>query len=152
MIRVHEHCPQTHFIHVGDREADVYDLFMATRPLGVDLRVRTAWEIVGSTTPNATCGRAWPPSLYVAGTLTLEVPRRGAQPARLPLDGTFWSSKLVSAALWKGFIGVTFGDSVVHLCCPMLAKKRWATDDSRPTLAWTPDAPWEALRPYSSNT
>jgi hypothetical protein len=33
-------CPQTHFISVGDREADVYDLFLAERSQGVDLLVR----------------------------------------------------------------------------------------------------------------
>jgi transposase-like protein/transposase Tn5 family protein len=81
VIKVHEHCPQTHFISVGDREADVYDLFMAPRPLGVDLLVRAAWD-----------RRVEHPERYlwasvaaqpVAGTLTLEVPRRGAQPARV---------------------------------------------------------------------
>jgi hypothetical protein len=102
-------------------------------PLGVDLLVRATWD-----------RRVDHPERYLwasmaaqpeAGTLTLEVSRRGAQPARLPLDGTFWSGKPVSTVLWKGFIGVTFGDLVAHLCCPMLAKKPWATDNRRPTLA-----------------
>ena len=35
-------CPQTHFVSVGDREADVYDLFGAERAAGVDLLVRAA--------------------------------------------------------------------------------------------------------------
>jgi Transposase Tn5 dimerisation domain len=33
-------CPTTHFVSVGDREADVYDLFIAPRPTGVDLLIR----------------------------------------------------------------------------------------------------------------
>ena len=32
------------FVSVGDREADVYDLFVAERAAGVDLLVRAAWD------------------------------------------------------------------------------------------------------------
>jgi hypothetical protein len=37
-------CPTTHFVSVGDREADVYDLFLVDRPSGVDLLVRAAQD------------------------------------------------------------------------------------------------------------
>jgi hypothetical protein len=37
-------CPTTHFVSVGDREADVYDLFLVDRPVGVDLLVRAAQD------------------------------------------------------------------------------------------------------------
>jgi hypothetical protein len=37
-------CPQTQFVSVGDREADVYDLFLLERPAGVDLLVRAAQD------------------------------------------------------------------------------------------------------------
>ena len=37
-------CPQTRFISVGDREADVYDLLALERPTGVDLLIRAAWN------------------------------------------------------------------------------------------------------------
>src|SRR5215216_5116585 len=37
-------CPHTQFVSVGDREADVYDLFLLKRPLGVDLLVRAAQD------------------------------------------------------------------------------------------------------------
>jgi hypothetical protein len=37
-------CPDTHFVSVGDREADVYDLFLLERPSGVDLLVRAAQD------------------------------------------------------------------------------------------------------------
>jgi hypothetical protein len=37
-------CPETHFVSVGDREADVYDLFLLDRPRGVDLLVRAAQD------------------------------------------------------------------------------------------------------------
>lgn len=36
--------PQTQFVSIGDREADVYDLFIAARPPGVELLVRAAWD------------------------------------------------------------------------------------------------------------
>lgn len=35
-------CPETQFVSVGDREADIYDLFMAKRSPGVDLLVCAA--------------------------------------------------------------------------------------------------------------
>jgi len=73
-------CPTTRFISVGDREADVYDLLAATRPEGVELLLRAAWD---------RCVQA--PERYVwatvaaqpvAGSLRLQVPRRGEQPGR----------------------------------------------------------------------
>jgi hypothetical protein len=35
-------CPETHFVCIGDREADIYDLFVAERSVGVDFLVRAA--------------------------------------------------------------------------------------------------------------
>src|SRR5262249_41263894 len=73
-------CPTTRFVSVGDREADVYDLLAAERPEGVELLIRAAWN---------RCVQA--PERYVWATvaaspvgaqLTLQVPRRGPQPAR----------------------------------------------------------------------
>jgi hypothetical protein len=73
-------CPQTRWVSVGDREADVYDLFIAERPVGVDLLVRAAWD-----------RRVEHPEQYlwatvtawsVAATLTVHVPRHEGQPAR----------------------------------------------------------------------
>ena len=39
-----EACPGTHFVSVGDREADIYDLFVEKRSVGVDLLVRAAMD------------------------------------------------------------------------------------------------------------
>jgi len=75
-----EACPQTCFVSIGDREADVYDLLVAPRPAGVELLIRASWD---------RCVSA--PQRYVWATveaqpvveqLRLQVPRRGAQPAR----------------------------------------------------------------------
>ena len=44
VIRAKAGCPTTQIVSVGDREADVYDLFLVDRPPGVDLLVRAAWD------------------------------------------------------------------------------------------------------------
>jgi hypothetical protein len=73
-------CPKTRLVSVGDREADVYDVLAAQRPAGVDLLIRASWD---------RCVKA--PQRYVWATveaqpvltdLVIQVPRRGAQPAR----------------------------------------------------------------------
>jgi hypothetical protein len=75
-----EECPQTRFVSVGDREADVYDLLAAKRPAGVELLMRASWD---------RCVEG--PERYVWATeeahpvvehLVLQVPRRGSQPGR----------------------------------------------------------------------
>lgn len=37
-------CPDTRLVAVSDREGDVYDVFLASRPAGVDWLVRAAWN------------------------------------------------------------------------------------------------------------
>jgi len=80
VIAAQAQCPQTQFVCIGDREADVYDLFVQERPAGVDLLVRAAWD-----------RRVDHPERYLwatvqaqpaVATLTVRVPRRGTQPAR----------------------------------------------------------------------
>jgi Transposase DNA-binding/Transposase Tn5 dimerisation domain len=44
VIGARTECPDTHFVSVGDREADVYDLFLVDRPAGVDLLIRAAQD------------------------------------------------------------------------------------------------------------
>lgn len=44
VIAAQRECPTTQFVSVGDREADVYDLFLLDRPKGVDLLVRAAQD------------------------------------------------------------------------------------------------------------
>ena len=76
----------TGFISVGDRETDVYDLFVMEREAGVELLVRAAWDrgvAQGERYLWAT-GLAQP----VAETLAVSMPRHQEQPARtavLPL-------------------------------------------------------------------
>jgi hypothetical protein len=44
VIAARADCPATQFVSIGDREADVYDLFLVARPVGVDLLVRAAQD------------------------------------------------------------------------------------------------------------
>jgi hypothetical protein len=37
-------CPGTRLVGVGDRESDVYEVFVAERPVGVDWLIRAAWD------------------------------------------------------------------------------------------------------------
>ena len=73
-------CPQTQFVSVGDREADVYDLFLVERPVGVDLLVRAAQnrKVDG---PESVLWAAMA-TAPVAATVELTLGERGNQPAR----------------------------------------------------------------------
>ncbi|KWR75532.1 IS4 family transposase [Cupriavidus sp. IDO] len=73
-------CEHTQLIGIGDRESDVYELFAAQRPDGVDWLVRAAWN---------RCARH--PQRYLwqavldtpaAGQTELQVPARGTRPQR----------------------------------------------------------------------
>ena len=79
-IEISESHPKTHFISIGDREADIYDLFLVERPANVDPLVRAAWnrrvdheeKYLWETVK----------AFAVATTITLEIPRRHDQAAR----------------------------------------------------------------------
>lgn len=74
-------CPQTQFISIGDREADVYDLFLAERSQGVDLLVRAVRDR-RLDDPEYHKLRQAISAEPVQATLTVKVPRQGDQPAR----------------------------------------------------------------------
>ena len=74
-------CPQTRFISVGDREADVYDFFLVTRPAGVDLLVRASWDrcVADARQPHLWAAIEAAPEV---GSLTVTVPRKPGHPSR----------------------------------------------------------------------
>ncbi len=76
-------CPQTRLISVGDREGDVYDLFLLERAPGVDLLVRATQDrrLVAEDPAQRTL-RAALAACPVATTLTVAVPRQGTRLAR----------------------------------------------------------------------
>jgi hypothetical protein len=74
-------CPQTQFVSVGDREADVYDLFVQERPAGVDLLVRAAQDRRVADAEQTRL-RAAVAAGAVGAQVCVEVPRQGARVAR----------------------------------------------------------------------
>jgi len=82
-------CPHTHFISVGDAEADVYDLFLLERPAGVDLLVRAAQDR-RLAEPEQQRLRAALAASPVAATVSLAVPRQGERPARTATLDVHW--------------------------------------------------------------
>jgi hypothetical protein len=73
-------CPTTHFISVGDREADVYDLLLLERREGVDLLIRAAQDRKADH-PEKYLWAAMA-SAPLAATLTIQLGKRGQQAAR----------------------------------------------------------------------
>jgi hypothetical protein len=80
VIRAKAGCPTTQIVSVGDREADVYDLFLVERPAGVELLIRAAWDR-GVTGPQAQLWAALAEAPRIA-TRSVSVPRRPGVPAR----------------------------------------------------------------------
>jgi len=73
-------CPTTQFVSVGDREADVYDLFLLERPVGVDLLIRAAQNRKADH-PEKYLWAAMA-SAPIAATLTIHMGVRASQVAR----------------------------------------------------------------------
>jgi hypothetical protein len=78
--RVQEQLPQTHIVSIGDREADIYDLFMVAESLHQDLLVRASWDRCVAHPE----GHLWAymESRPIAGSVTITVPRKDGKPAR----------------------------------------------------------------------
>jgi hypothetical protein len=72
--------PNTKVVSVGDREADVYELFALSRQLSQDILVRAAWNRKVDHPENYLW--SFLESQPVAGQLTITVPRKDKQPAR----------------------------------------------------------------------
>jgi hypothetical protein len=76
-------CPRTHFISVGDREADMYEVFAQARPAGVDLLVRACHDrCLVCEGGKRRYLRAALAACPVAATIEVAVPRHEQQPAR----------------------------------------------------------------------
>ena len=70
--------PETTFVHVADREADIFDLLQRARDLGVWVLVRGNWD------RNTVQGKLWKQveETSVVGTMEVEVPQQTKRPAR----------------------------------------------------------------------
>src|SRR5215210_7275786 len=73
-------CPTTQFVSVGDREADVYDLFLLDRPAGVDLLIRAAQDRKADHEEKYLWAAM--ASAPLAATVTIQLGKRGQQLAR----------------------------------------------------------------------
>jgi hypothetical protein len=73
-------CPDTHFVSIGDREADLYDLFLAERPEGADLLVRAAMDRRVEHEERLLWAAV--KKKPVAAQLTIKIPARHGQAAR----------------------------------------------------------------------
>jgi hypothetical protein len=80
VCRAQAECPQTRFVSVGDREADVFDLLVAVRPERVELLIRAAWDRCVTAPEHSVWATV--AAQPVVEELLLQVPRRGAQPGR----------------------------------------------------------------------
>jgi hypothetical protein len=78
-----ERCPDTQFVSVGDSEADMYDMFAAPRPPGVDLLIRACQNRRVDGDDAATYLWDVYPHARRVGTTTVHVPRQEERPARV---------------------------------------------------------------------
>jgi Transposase DNA-binding/Transposase Tn5 dimerisation domain len=110
VVQLHEDCPETHIVSVGDAEADVYDRFVAPRSSGVDLLVRAGQNRRVAHEQKmlwAAVERA-----PMVATREVRVPRRDGHPARTAVLSVPWqavtlrppkhraSEQLADVALW----------------------------------------------------
>ncbi len=95
-----EELPQTKIVSVGDREADIYDLFVLAQELKQEVLVRAAWDRrVGH--PQ---GHLWPclESQPVAGSISVTVPRKGGKDRRTALVGVRWAGVTILPPKHRG--------------------------------------------------
>lgn len=78
---IQKQCPETQLISVGDREADVYDLFLPSNPLGQDILIRGAWNRAVDHEEKYLFDYLH--KQEVRGEITLEIPKQGQRAARL---------------------------------------------------------------------
>jgi hypothetical protein len=110
VCEAHAGGPQTRFVCIGDRDADVDDLFLQERPAGVALLVRAAWNRRVDHRERSLWTKV--AAQPVVATLTVRVPRRGAPPARQATMSVRWclvrrcpprprhAEKLPTVAVW----------------------------------------------------
>ena len=75
-----EAAPETTFVSVGDREADIFELFSMEGPVGIELRVRAAWNRIVES-PHRYLRETLRESEQ-AGTFEIRVPSRSGKASR----------------------------------------------------------------------
>ena len=148
VIAARADCPTTQFVSVGDREADVYDLFLVARPPGVDLLVRAAQDRKADHVEKYLwAAMATAP---IAATVTIHMGARAGQVARDATLTVRWrqvtlrppnrrdKEKLPTITVWAVWAcettpppGVTPVEWLLLTTVPILT-----TDDALERLAW----------------
>ncbi len=86
-----QHCPETMFVCIGDREADIYELFhlALSNPQGPELLIRASQDRLLADTQ----GHLWDhlKGQPEGGQLEIEVPRRSNRPARTATVTVRWA-------------------------------------------------------------
>ena len=88
--KLHEECRTTRIVSVGDAEADVYDLFTAPRPAGIELLVRAGQNrrVAGAEHYLWAALKAAP----IVGRREVRVPRRDGHAARRAVLDVHWQA------------------------------------------------------------
>ncbi len=141
-------CSNTHFISVGDREADIYDLFVVRRAAGVDLLVRAAMDRRVETEEKYLWATL--EATPVAVTMQMTVPPHNNQPGRTATLDVHWreitlrppgkraKEKLPQATVWAVWVIETDPP-------PLIVPVEWlllttvavlTTQDALQRLAW----------------
>jgi len=99
--------PQTCFISIGDREADVFELLAMKRPVGVELLIQASWNRVVDSPHRY----RWETlqSTHVLGSVEVYVPRRPGEPIRrctLTLRSVPITLKPPQARKWLGAVSL----------------------------------------------
>lgn len=148
VIAAHKECPDTQFVSVGDREADVYDLFLLERPLGVDLLIRAAQDRKAEHEEKYLWAAM--ASAALAATVTIHLGKRGKQLARDATLSVRWQQirlrppksrtkeKLASITVWAVWACETHPPAGVEPVEWLLLTTRSisSTDEALTRLAW----------------
>jgi len=134
VIAAQAHCPQTHFISIGDREADMYELFALERPVGVDLLVRACHDrcLVDADGKRQHL-RAALAATPVRATVEVTVPRQAERPARTARLSVRWCPITLQPAKRPG---LTYPD-------PIALGAVWAVEETPPP--GVPPLDWRLL-------
>ena len=115
VIATHELMPEVQFVSIGDREADVYDLFLVPRPPGVDLLIRASSDRRVENDENQYLWAALA-ATPVAASLELHIPRTKKHAARQTFVEMHWKAiqlcppkhreaeKLPSVSVWAVWV------------------------------------------------
>jgi len=107
LAEIHEACPETTLVSIGDREADMYDLFYeaAQTPEGTEFLVRSERSRRRKVTTEDGTEELWNKMAVapVAGIMEVAIPRRGSRPARVAKLQVSYAAEKLKPPVGSGF-------------------------------------------------